>query len=167
MKHRKDQKDQKDQKERALPMKSRLQIAGHPIHTMVVGLPIGLYTLAFVCDVAFMMLSDSFWFRMAFWTLVFGVVFHLVAAMTGIPDYLAVIRMKTDARRVAHSHLIFGITLLVIQGLNLGVRNGGVLPIDGSITFPFMVNLIAVAVLSLQGWYGGELVYRHKIGIDE
>jgi len=55
----------------------------------------------------------------------------------------------------------------VIQGLNLGVRNGGVLPIDGSITFPFMVNLIAVAVLSLQGWYGGELVYRHKIGIDE
>jgi len=161
MKHR------KDQKERALPMKSRLHIAGHPIHAMVVGLPIGLYTLAFLCDVAFMVLSDPFWFRMAFWTLVFGMVFHLVAAVTGMPDYLAVIRMKTDARRVAHSHLIFGISLLVIQGLNLGIRDGGTLPIDGTITLPFIVNLIAVSVLSLQGWYGGELVYRHKVGIEE
>ena len=75
--------------------------------------------------------------------------------------------MKTDARGVAHSHLIFGICLLVIQGLNLGVRDGGTLPIDGTITLPFIVNLMAVSVLSLQGWYGGELVYRHKVGIEE
>ena len=147
-------------------MKSRLQIAGHPIHAMVVGFPIGLYNTALLCDLGYLFVSDPFWFRMAFWAILFGLVFHLMAAMTGMPDYLAVVKTQSDARRVAHSHLVFGVSLLVIQILNLAVRNGGTLPADGSIALPLVVNLIAVSVLGLQAWYGGELVYRHRVGIE-
>ncbi len=147
-------------------MKSRLQIAGHPIHAMVVGLPIGLYTAALLCDFGYLVVSDPFWFRMAFWAILFGLFFHLMAAVTGMPDYLAVVKTKTDARRVAHSHLVFGVSLLIIQILNLAGRNGGSLPVDGSIAMPLVVNLIAVSVLGLQGWFGVELVYRHKVGIE-
>ncbi len=35
-------------------MKSRLQIAGHPIHAMVVGYPIALYTSARLCDLLYL-----------------------------------------------------------------------------------------------------------------
>ena len=150
-------------------MKSRLQIAGHPIHAMVVGYPIALYTSALVCDVLYVALQDAFWFQVAFWAIVFGLVTHLVAAATGLPDFLAVMRAgqaQRDARRPAASHLVFGLGLIVVQGLNLTVRNGGHIPASGSIGLPVVVNVIAVAVVAVQGWYGGELVYRHLIGVD-
>lgn len=148
-------------------MKSRLQFRGHPIHAMMVGFPIGLYSAALVCDVLYLLIRDAFWFRTAYWALVFGVVTHLGAAVTGFPDFLAIIRERATAvRHPALSHLIFGVGLLVIQGLNLAVRNGGDLPASGSVALPVIVNVIGAALTGVQGWYGGELVYRHFVGID-
>jgi uncharacterized membrane protein len=148
-------------------MKSRLQFRGHPLHAMVVGFPIGLYSAALACDVLYLLLRDAFWFRAAYWALVFGVVTHLGAAATGVPDFLAIMRERMAvARHPALSHLIFGVGLLVIQGLNLAVRNGGDLPASGSVALPVIVNVIGAALTGVQGWYGGELVYRHFVGID-
>lgn len=147
-------------------MKSRLQFAGHPIHAMVVGFPIGLYSAALVCDVLYLVLLEPFWFRMAFWAIVFGLVTHLGAVATGMPDFLAVMREHTEARRPATSHVVFGISLLVVQGLNLGLRNAGEISAGASIAGPLVVNVIAAALTGIQGWYGGELVYRHLIGVE-
>ncbi len=147
-------------------MKSRLQFAGHPIHAMVVGFPIGLYSSAVVCDLLHLALGGDSWFRMAYWMLVFGLVSHLGAAATGLPDFFAVMKERADARRPAQTHLVFGISLLVVQGLNLAVRNGGELPHGGSVAFPVIINLIGASLTGVQGWYGGELVYRHHIGIE-
>ena len=147
-------------------MKSRLQFAGHPIHAMMVGFPIGLYTATLACDGLYLLLHDPFWFRMAYWMLVFGFVSHLGAAATGLPDFFAILKERTEARRPAQTHLIFGIGLLIVQGLNLAVRNGGELPHGGSVAFPVIINLIGASLTGVQGWYGGELVYRHHIGIE-
>ncbi len=146
-------------------MKSRLQIAGHPIHVMVVAMPIGLYSASLVCDFLYLALRDPFWFRMAYWAIAFGLVTHLAAIATGVPDFLAILQEQKDAKRTAMSHLVFGISLLVVQGLNLGLRNGGELPATG-VAMPVIVNLIGAALTGLQGWYGGELVYRHRVGIE-
>ena len=150
-------------------MKSRFEIGGHPIHAMVVGYPIALYTAALMCDVLFIMFQDGFWFQVAFWAVVFGLVTHVGAVATGVPDFVAVMKgghAQQDARRAATSHLIFGIGLFVVQGLNVAVRNGGEVPSTGSIGLPLVVNCIGVALLGIQAWYGGELVYRHFIGVD-
>jgi uncharacterized membrane protein len=147
-------------------MKSRLQFAGHPIHVMVVGFPIGLYTSALVCDGLYLMLHDAFWFRMAYWAIVFGLVTHVTAAATGLPDFLAVMREQKEARRPATSHLVFGVGLLVVQGLNLAVRNGGDIPVGGSVVMPVLVDVIGATLTGVQGWYGGELVYRYFVGVE-
>lgn len=133
---------------------------------MVVGFPIGLYSSAVVCDGLYLLLNDPFWFRMAYWMLMFGLVSHLGAAATGLPDFFAILKEHKEASRPAQTHLVFGISLLIVQGLNLAVRNGGELPHGGSIAFPVIINLIGAALTGVQGWYGGELVYRHHIGIE-
>ena len=46
------------------------------------------------------------------------------------------------------------------------MRNGGELPHGGSVAFPVIINLIGASLTGVQGWYGGELVYRHHIGIE-
>jgi len=156
-------------------MKSRLQFGGHPIHAMVVGFPIGLYVTALVCDGLFLLLHDPFWFRMAYWAIAFGLVTHVSAALTGLPDFLAVMKERQDAhqlddlkgaQRVATSHLVFGVGLLVVQGLNLALRNGGEMPAGVSVAMPVIVNVIGAGLVGLQGWYGGELVYRHHVGME-
>ncbi len=147
-------------------MKSRLEFAGHPVHAMLVGVPIGLYSAALVCDGLYLLLHEPFWFRMAYWALVFGLAGHLGAAATGMPDFLAVMRDKTEARRPAASHLIFGLGLLVVQVLNLAVRNGGDVPVGVSVGVPVIMNVIGATLTGIQGWYGGELVFRHRIGVD-
>lgn len=53
-------------------MESRLKLFGHPIHTIVVGFPIGLYTATLACDVLYLVLNDAFWFRMAYRAIVSG-----------------------------------------------------------------------------------------------
>jgi uncharacterized membrane protein len=83
-----------------------------------------------------------------------------------MPDFLAVMREKTEARRPAASHLIFGLGLLVVQVLNLAVRNGGDLPAGGSVGVPVVINVIGAALTGIQGWYGGELVFRYQVDVQ-
>ena len=71
-------------------MKSRLQIAGHPVHVMTVGVPIGLYTAAFVADALYVLVHDAFWYRMAFWCIALGLLGNLGAVLTGLPDFFAI-----------------------------------------------------------------------------
>jgi uncharacterized membrane protein len=147
-------------------MKSRLKLGGHPLHPMVVAFPIALYSTALVCDVLYVLFHEPFWFKMAFWTIAFGLVTNLSAAATGLPDFFGILRERSEARRPAISHLIFGVSLVVVQGLNLILRNGGEPPANGSIALPLLVNVVGAGLLGVQGWYGGELVYHHLIGVD-
>ena len=148
-------------------MKSRLQIAGHPIHVMTVGLPIGLYTAALIADAAFVLAKDPFWFRMAFWCIALGLLGNLSAVLTGIPDFMAIKKEAPRAWNAATTHLVVGLGLLVLYGINFTLHNWGE-PLEGGGTiFPLALSLVGTTLLGLQGWYGGELVFRHRIGLEE
>jgi len=50
-------------------MRSKLAIAGHPIHPMLVSVPIGLFTWAFVSDIVYVARDhDRMWYDIAFWS---------------------------------------------------------------------------------------------------
>jgi len=148
-------------------MKSRFQIAGHPIHVMTVGLPIGLYTAAFLADAAFVFTKDPFWFRMAFWCITLGLLGNLGAVVTGIPDFMAIKKELPGAWNAATTHLAVGLGLLMLYGINFALHNWGE-PLQGGDTIlPLILSLVGVSLLGLQGWYGGELVFRHKVGVEE
>ena len=148
-------------------MKSRLQIAGHPIHVMTVGLPIGLYTAALIADAAYVFTTDPFWFRMAFWCIALGLLGNLGAVLTGLPDFLAIKKEAPDAWNAGTTHLVVGLGLLLLYGINFALHNWGTPLPSGDTLMPLLLSLGGVALLGLQGWYGGELVYRHKIGVEE
>lgn len=147
-------------------MKSRFQLAGHPIHVMVVGIPIGLYAATFLADATFVMTKDPFWFRMAFWCIAVGLVGNLGAVATGLPDFLAIKREAPAAWNAATTHLAVGAGMLVLYGVNFVLHNWGS-PLEGGDTIlPFILSLVGALLLGLQGWYGGELVFRHRIGVE-
>ena len=148
-------------------MKSRFQIAGHPIHVMTVGLPIGLYTAAFLADAAYLLMKEPFWFRMAFWCIALGLLGNLVAILTGLPDFLALKKEVPPAWNAATAHLVVGLGLLVLFGVDFALHNWGEPLPGGDSILPFLLSLGGASLLGLQGWYGGELVFRHKVGVEE
>src|SRR3989442_9230572 len=143
-------------------MKSRFQIAGHPVHVMTVGVPIGLYTAAFVADAVYVLVHDAFWYRMAFWCIALGLLGNLGAVLTGLPDFFAIRKEVPPAWNAATTHLVIGLGLVLLYTINFALHNWGDPLAGGDSILPFFLSLVGAGLLGLQGWYGGELASADK-----
>jgi uncharacterized membrane protein len=160
-------------------MRSRFKVLGHPLHPILIVFPLGLYPIALISDLIFIGrflwdgTIDGFWWGMAFWTLIFGTLMTLGAALPGLIDWLN-IPGDAPSKRPATFHLIIGVFFIV--PLTLGsilLRNWGTAPTTlnfGGGTSVFYVaiaiNLFMNVLLGFQGWLGGHLVYVHGIGVE-
>src|SRR5687768_6820285 len=78
-----------DRKE-ATAMRTPAQIAGHPIHPMLVTIPIGLWIFSLVCDfVALRSDAPGSWEIASFYALVGGILGALAAAIPGLIDLMS------------------------------------------------------------------------------
>jgi uncharacterized membrane protein len=145
-------------------MRSTANIGGHPIHPMLIPLPIGLLIGAFVCDLAYWGTGNAFWANAAFWALVGGVVTALLAALFGFADFFGdrVIRQLGDAWQHMIGNLIA--VVLAIISIYLRYRRG----IETAV-FPWGIttSFLVVVILAFTGWKGGELTFRHRVGVIE
>ena len=70
-------------------MRTKANIAKHPIHPMLVAIPIGLWIFSLACDVIRVMGATSpNWQIAAYYTLVGGILGALIAAVPGFIDML-------------------------------------------------------------------------------
>lgn len=140
---------------------SSVAIAGHPLHPALITFPIGLLVMAPVSDIAYWFLGDVFWARASFWLIVAGLVTGLVAAITGLLDFIRIGRVRKHTAGWAHMYA--NVTALVLTAINLGLRLGD--PVESILFTGLILSVIVAALLGISGWYGGELVYRHKIAV--
>lgn len=140
---------------------STVAIAGHPIHPAIITLPIGLLVMAPVSDIAYWFLGDVFWARASFWLIVAGLVSGLLAAITGFLDFIRIGRVRKHTAGWAHMYA--NVTALVLTAINLGLRLGN--PADNILFTGLIISVIIATLLGISGWFGGELVYRHKIAV--
>jgi uncharacterized membrane protein len=141
-------------------MSTRITIAGHPIHPMLVTIPIGLWVFSFICDLVFVSTGDARWDITAYFTLGGGIVGALVAAVPGLLDFLGL--HEPRERRIAVIHLILNLAIVAIQAVNFWLRSE---PNLGVGNLPVLISLVAVAVLVVSGWLGGQLV--HVFGVTQ
>src|SRR3954463_1539845 len=66
--------------------KSTAQIAGHPIHPMLIPFPIACFVLTFVSDVAFWRTSNEFWATASLWVLGVGLIMAELADVIRLID---------------------------------------------------------------------------------
>ncbi len=146
-------------------MRSKVAIAGHPLHPMLVPVPIGLLVGAVIADIAYLVTSrDHMWYDIAFWALIGGVVSALLAALAGFGEYFRVAR-NTDARGIATTHMLLNLAAVVLFFVSVLLRlDDGALE-GGRFGAAFALSLVAIMMLSVSGWLGGELSYRKHLGI--
>ena len=142
-------------------MRTPASIAKHPIHPMLVGVPIGCWLFSFACDLAFVLGSGaSLWFTLAFWTMIGGVVGAIGAAVPGVVDMLS---LQGRPKKIALTHMAINITVVLLYAVNIGMRLEGA-AVAG---LPFAFSIAGVLLLAVSGWLGGQMVYVHKVGVDE
>jgi len=147
-------------------MKSSASIAGHPLHPILVAFPIGLWTFAFVADLAYLFLSSNYaWKETAFFCIGGGLVGAVIAAAPGLVDY-AGITGKGRLKRIAVAHLLLNVGALAIFGTSFGLRWGEQATRTASL-LPVVMAGLGVLFVVAAGWYGGEMVYKYKMAVSE
>jgi uncharacterized membrane protein len=148
---------------RANDRHSRAAIAGHPIHPMLVPFPIAFLVGALASDLAFWGTGDPFWARASEWLLGAGLVMGSLAAVAGLIDFLSI----REARAVAAGwvHFLGNATAMILALWNLVQRLTG----DPTAILPggLILSALVVVIFLVTGWLGGELVFRHRIGVRD
>jgi uncharacterized membrane protein len=141
-------------------MRTPASVKGHPLHAILVAFPVGLLVFSFLCDLLLLSgLGGGDWAVLARVTLAAGIVAALLAAIPGFVDYLS---LSGRVRRIATYHLLLNLTVVGVFTLDFLLR----LRTDPYDKVPVFFSAIGVALLAVSGWLGGEMVYRHGVGVD-
>ncbi len=145
-------------------MESRAKFLGHPIHPMLIVLPLGLFIAAVVFDAVYLWLGTPGFAIVSYFNIAGGVLSGLLAAVFGLIDYLA-IPNGTRAKRIGRLH--GGVMVLVVLTFAVAwwMRGSAV---DFAPTMNvFLIEVAALLLGSAGGWLGGELVDRLGVGVDD
>ena len=135
-------------------------VGKHPVHPMLVVLPIGLWIAALAFDILYAATSNPLWRTLAFWNIAAGIIGALLAAVPGFVDYLA---LAGRARRIATFHMLLNLGAVALFAVNWYVRTR----VAADSMWPLALSVIGVVGVMISGWLGGELVYRERVGVDE
>jgi uncharacterized membrane protein len=142
--------------------RSTAQIGGHPIHPMLVPFPIVCFVFTLVVDIVFLKTGDPIWADASRWLLGIGIVMAALAATTGLIDFMGDDRIRRMS--VAIQHMLANVTVVVVEIINLvtRLRND-----DGIGGLGVYLSAAAVLILLFSGWRGGDLVFRHGVGVRD
>lgn len=141
---------------------STAEVGGHPIHPMLVQFPIVLFIGTLVADIVFLSNHDAGWATASRWMLGIGIVMALLAAIAGFTDFLGSARIRSMGD--ALKHMIANLCAVVLSIVNFFLR----LHNDGAIAgVGIVLSIIVVLILLYSGWKGGDLVFRHGIGVSD
>jgi uncharacterized membrane protein len=141
-------------------MNTPASIAKHPIHPMIVVLPMGLWIFSLVADLIVAAGWRTPWHEVAIYTMAGGILGAVMAAVPGLIDFFSITDSKS--RSVAFYHLTVNLAGTAIFALNLYLRA----TTDTAAFLPVGLSLAGIGLIGVGGWLGGELVYIHGMGVD-
>lgn len=141
--------------------RSTASIGGHPIHPMLIPFPIVCFIGALVTDIVFLRNGMHGWATASRYLLAVGIVMGLLAALAGLTDFFGDKRIQSSD---AVKHMLANVTAVVLEIINLFLRLNN----DAAIgRVGVYLSVIVVLILVYSGWKGGDLVFRHGIGVRD
>ena len=143
----------------------------YPVHPLTVHLPIGLLLGNALLTALYLRRGDPALEVSAFHCLWLGWLFALLAVATGTFDaarqLLAMPNPRSDALGWINAHALVGVALLVVywQAWQMRRRYPAILD-DRRARRGYLARLaIGTALVVLDGWLGGYLVYTLRLGV--
>ncbi len=140
--------------------RSTARIGGHPIHPMLVPIPITCFVGTLLTDFAYWRTANLLWADFSDWLLTFGLIGSVLAAIAGVIDFFGEPRIRALPQAWIHG---LGNGLVLI----LAIVNEFVHTRDayGQMPAGLVLSLLVVLILLVTGWNGWEMVYRHGVAV--
>jgi uncharacterized membrane protein len=148
------------------PLYSKVTLAGHPVHPMLVSFPVAFYTATFVGFVIFVTTRDPFWFRAAYVANVAGVAMALMAAIPGFVDWWKGIPDGSRAKADGITHMLLNVSALLLFVVNLVASAiGWNEPVPNAVP-ALVLSFLGVLLTVCAGWFGWRMVQTHHVGVQ-
>jgi uncharacterized membrane protein len=129
---------------------------------MLIPFPIVCFIGVLVTDIVFLNNQDPGWATASRWLLGIGIVMAALAAVAGLTDFMGDDRVRRLGDAV--KHMLANVTAVVLEIVNFFIRWDNDSAIGG---LGIILSAIVVLILVYSGWKGGDLVYRHGIGVHD
>jgi uncharacterized membrane protein len=144
-------------------MESKTKVFGHPLHPILIVIPLGLFISAVICDIIYLINHVQFYPVVSYYNIAGGIIGGLLAAIFGFRDWLA-IPSGTRAKRIGGWHGLGNVVLVALFLLSWLIRGGD--PSFLPSTLALILSFAAIILGTLTAWLGGELVYRLDVAVD-
>lgn len=143
---------------------STAEVAGHPLHPMVIPFPIAFFVSTLVTDLIYLQSGRPGFAEASVWLLGAGIAMALLAAVLGFVDFMGDRRIRS--LREAWLHMVGNAIVVLLAAVNLYLR-----ATQGAETAIVPAGVILSAVVTVlllfNGWMGWEMVYRRHVGVSE
>jgi uncharacterized membrane protein len=143
------------------PIRSRMSVAGHPIHPMLIHFPVAFLLGLVGADAAYVYTADPFWARVGLWLAGLGSLSGWLAGVAGLVDLVLVRHIRNLA--IAWIHALLAVMTLSLASLNWLLRFSG----DGGFNpWELYLSLLTAALITGTSVMGGQMVYGHAVGVN-
>lgn len=147
-------------------MYSKVNVGGHPLHTMLVGIPITLYLVTFGCFLAVALGAEPMWFRIGVYANLAGVIAVLIVAVPGFIDWAFGVPTGSPAKATGMWHMALNLVALVPFAINVFLEWGNRHDANPAATTAAILCGLGVVLTGVAGYLGGELVLKHHVGVQ-
>jgi uncharacterized membrane protein len=138
---------------------------GHPIHPILVTVPIGAWVASLVFDIGSRVVEQpGFLYQGSQWLIAIGVIGALAAALIGFLDLMA-IPTGTRAFRTGLLHMILNVTVVGAYVVNFLWRYGGYHHPTAVGVGPLVLSIVSLLFLAVSGFLGGKLAYHYGVRV--
>jgi uncharacterized membrane protein len=133
---------------------------------MLIPFPLALWFFSFIADLIYLWRGNPVWKDwIAFYALLAGIIGAAAAAVFGIIDWLSI--KDRAVKRVADWHARLNVIALIIFAISFYLRTtGGSRWVSGSYTIPVVLSVLGVILITISGYLGGELVFKHGVAVN-
>src|SRR6266540_893478 len=143
-------------------MPSTASFKGHPLHPIIIPLPIGLWIFSLVSDLIFKFgYGGPVWNDVAFYTIAGGIVGALIAALPGLIDLVSIENPKSKS--IGIWHMVINLLAVGLYCVNFWLRTHRA-PGDN---LPIVLSAIGIVLIVISGWLGGEMVYVRGVAVTQ
>jgi len=141
--------------------RSTASIGGHPLHAMLVPIPITCFIATFITDLVYWRTAVMLWADMSDWLLTVGLVVSILVVLAGLIDFLGDRRIRK--LRAAWIHGLGNGLVIIISIINgfIHTRDAYTSVVPTGV----ILSGLVVLILAVTAWNGASLVYRHGVGV--
>lgn len=139
---------------------STARIGAHPIHPILVPIPIACFVGGLLTDLVYWRTSEMMWADFSAWLVTVGTVVAWLAAIAGLIDFLG--NRAVRAQPPAWPHVIGNAVVLILATINTLIHSRDAW--TSVVPTGLILSALTVAILSFTGWMGWSMVYRYRVG---